>query len=300
MKRTRARVAAAVLATVMAALVTGCGSGTPDAPEAAAPPAKGGTRPLTEAEQLRVTDAQQRLISTCMARQGFTYHEAERLSPEESRTSGYVSDDVDWARAHGYGSRIAAKHERAKRANPNVAYRQGLPAERRTAYDKALDEGAGAPELTAELPTGGTVRKRVGGCVAESERRLYGDPGAWFRAEKTVMSLQPLYVPKVMADPRFTAALAQWARCMDRAGHPYRDPADARRAARTLAFAAERELAVADATCARDTRLKVVGKELETRYVNELRGRYGEELDTYARLRLRALGHAATVVPPRT
>ncbi|MEV3991803.1 hypothetical protein AB0J57_23110 [Streptomyces sp. NPDC049837] len=304
MKRTSARVAAAVLATVVATLVTGCTGDTPhprNAPgarNAAATPAPAGLRPLTEAEQLRVADAQQRLIKDCMAREGFTYHEAERLSLEESRTFGYVSDDVDWARAHGYGSRIRAKHEQAKRANPNLAHRQGLPAERRAAYDKALDEGVDAPELTAELPTGGTVRKRVGGCVAESEKHLYGDPKAWFRAEKTAMSLQPLYVPKVMADRRFTAALADWSACMERAGHPYKNPAEARQA-QPASFEAERKLAVADATCARDSRLRVIGKELETQYVNALRGQYGEALDTYARLRLRALAQAAKLVAPR-
>ncbi|MER7111638.1 hypothetical protein [Streptomyces sp. NPDC000229] len=305
MKGTFAGVAAAVLATVVATLGTGCTSGaehprnTGGARNATATPVAGGLRPLTEAEQLRVADAQQRLIKDCMARKGFTYREAERLGLEESRTFGYVSDDVAWAREHGYGSRIRAKHERAKRANPNVTYRQGLSAERRAAYDKALDEGTDAPELTAELPTGGTVRKRVGGCVAESEEQLYGDPKTWFRAEKTAMSLQPLYVPKVMADQRFTAALRDWSQCMKRAGHPYRDPAEARQAP-PGDFAAERKTAVADATCARDTRLRVIGKELETQYVNALRGQYGEALDTYARLRLRALAHAAKVVPPRT
>lgn len=305
MKRTSARVAAAVLTAVVAALVTGC-TGTAQHPQkaqgarnAAATPAPAGLRPLTEAEQLRVSDAQQRLIKDCMARKGFTYHEAERLSLEESRTFGYVSDDVDWARAHGYGSRIRAKHEQAKRANPNLAYRQSLPAERRPAYDKALDEGVDAPELTAELATGGTVRKRVGGCVAESEKQLYGDPEAWFRAEKTAMSLQPLYVPRVMADRRFTTALTAWSQCMARAGQPYKDPAEARRAANALAFEAERKLAVADATCARDTRLRAIGKELESKYVDALRGQYGEALDTYARLRLQALAHAAKVVAPR-
>ncbi|ORT53961.1 hypothetical protein [Streptomyces sp. CB03238] len=299
MKRTFAGVAAAVLATVVATLVTGCTGDTQHSRNPAVTAATNRLRPLTEAEQLRVSDAQQRLIKDCMARKGFTYHEAERLSLEESRTFGYVSDDVAWAREHGYGSRIRAKHERGRTANPNVAYRQGLPAERRAAYDKALDEGVDAPELTAGLPSGGTVRKRVGGCVAESEKQLYGDPKAWFRAEKTAMSLQPLYVPKVMADQRFAAALKDWSHCMKRAGHPYRDPAEARQAAHALAFEAERKLAVADATCTRDTRLRVIGKELETRYVNALRGQYGEALDTYDRLRLRALAHATKLVAPR-
>lgn len=294
-------VVALVVATAVAGTVTGCG-----APQSTHPRPAGSTRPLTQAEELRISDAQQRLIQHCMKDKGFRYWEAIRLSLEESRNPGYVSDDVDWAREHGYGGRIRAKEDRARLANPNGTYRATLTEARRTAYDSALDEGTGARIVSAELPSGGTVRKRVGGCVGESEQRLYGDPETWFRAEKTVNSLQPLYVPKVLADKRFARALTAWSRCMERAGHPYKDPGAARqaglRASGTSASAFERErtLAVADATCARDTSLRSIGEERETHYVNLLRGQYGDALDTYARLRRDALAHAERITGPRT
>ncbi|GAA4888334.1 hypothetical protein ACFPM3_18420 [Streptomyces coeruleoprunus] len=303
---TRAAAGPVLAAALM--LLTGCsGTGQRAAGAPAATSAAVAPRPLTEAEQLRVTDAQQRLIQRCMARHGFSYWPVGQTSLEESRTHGYVSDDVTWAGKHGYGGLIRTKEERARRTNPNIAHRQGLTPERRAAYDKALDQGVDAPVLTAELPGGGTVRKRVGGCVADAERQLYGDPQVWFRAEKTAMSLQPLYVPKIIADPGFQKALSAWKQCMKRAGHPYPDPPAARRAAeqraaRTTpekAFPAERELAVADAGCARRSSLRTVGKEREAHYVAQLRGQYGEALDTYARLRLRALARAADVVAPR-
>ncbi|NNN34351.1 hypothetical protein HLK59_29105 [Streptomyces sp. S3(2020)] len=310
MKRTCAAALVAMMALGM--VTTGCGPHKEDEKQSGTdrgtPAASAGLRELTDAEQLRIADAQQRLIKRCMARKGFEFWEAERLGLEESRTLGWVTDDVAWANEHGYGSRIEAKHERARLTNRNVAYRKDLSDGRRAAYDKALDEGIDAPVITAEVPTGGTVRKRVGGCVAEAEKQLYGDRVAWFRAEKTVMGLQPLYVPELLADKRFTAALASWSRCMARSGHTYRTPQMARQAAVEKglkigpgkAFEAERKLAVADATCAKNTSLRSIGNERESHYVNKLRGRYGSDLGTYARLQLRALARAAKVVEPRT
>ncbi|MGW5771077.1 hypothetical protein ACWEVY_18275 [Streptomyces longwoodensis] len=300
--------ARAMLAAVVAAvavMVTGCSAATS---RDTAPVPAGALRPLTDAEQLRIADAEQRLIKQCLNRHGFTYWEAERPSLAESRTLGYVADDVAWARTYGYGSRIAAKEDRARLANPNLAYRKDLSAERRKAYDDALDGGIDAPESTAELPNGATVRRRMGGCVAEAEQRLYGDPTAWFRARKTASNLQPLYVPQVMRDKRFVAALGVWSACMRRAGHPYEDPGAARRAAREQAlrstsdatFAAERRLAVADATCARGASLAAIGKEREAHYVNALRGRYGQALDTSRRIEREAYVRAARLVGPRT
>jgi hypothetical protein len=304
--------AALVVTAALGVVTTGCGPHKQDEKQSGTDRgASAGSeqlRELTDAEQLRIADAQQRLIKGCMTRKGFEFWEAERLSLEESRTLGWVTDDVAWANKYGYGSRIEAKHERARLTNRNVAYRKGLSEERRAAYDKALDEGIDAPVITAEVPSGGTVRKRVGGCVAEAEKQLYGDRVAWFRAEKTVMGLQPLYVPQVMADKRFAAALASWSRCMARSGHTFRTPQEARQAAVEQglkadpgkAFEAERKLAVADATCAKNTSLRTIGNERETHYVNKLRGRYGSDLDTYARLQLQALARAAKVVEPRT
>ncbi|MGW6903987.1 hypothetical protein [Streptomyces sp. NPDC054940] len=298
----------AFVSSALAALIAvtaGCAvEKTPRRPDAAS----AGIRPLTDVEQLRISDAQQRLIRDCMTRQGFEFWEAERLSLEESRTLGYVQDDIDWARKHGYGSRIQAKEDRARRANPNLAYRASLTPQRRAAYDKALDGGLEAPMISADLPGGGTIRKKVGGCAAESERRLYGDLEAWFRADKVAANLRPLYVPQVLRDKKFKAALKAWAQCMKRAGHSYADPPAARRAAALLptaetspdeAFETERKLATDDATCARATSLKAVGAERERFYVDRLRDRYGEALDTSRRIQHEAFARAAKLVGPR-
>ncbi|MFJ2645140.1 hypothetical protein ACIO1C_00135 [Streptomyces sp. NPDC087420] len=293
----------ATLAVVAAVMASGCG-GAPTTREVTRVP---DLRPLTDVEQLRIGDAVQRLIKQCLNRRGFTYWEAARPSLEKSRTLGYVADDVGWARKHGYGSRISAEEDRVRLANPNLVYRKALSEGRRKAYDEALDGGSRAPEITAQTPGGATVRRQMGGCVAEAERKLYGDPEAWFRADKIASNLQPLYVPRVMKDKQFVAALTVWSTCMEHAGHPYKDPGAARQAARERAlrdasgrsFAAERRLAVADATCARAASLTAIGKKREAYYVNALRGRYGDALDASHRIQRQAFVRAADIVGPR-
>jgi hypothetical protein len=242
-----------------------------------------------------------------MERQGFAYAEAERPSLAESRTHGYVSDDVNWARTYGYGSRISAKEDRARVANPNIAYRQGLSEERRRDFDQALNGGPDATVLEAKLPGGGTVRRRVGGCLAEAETKLYGDSAAWFRAHKITSNLQPLYVPKMLADKKFRAALSAWADCMRRAGHPYKDPKEARAAAldakgltEAQAFARERGLAQTDATCAKKTRLKTIGRAREDHYVNTLPREYRRAMETVRRMERSAFARAEALVGPRS
>lgn len=304
----------AVLAVVTAG-ATGCaptggtGAGGSSGPGTA--PA-GGARlqPLTWRQELRVTDALQRLTGRCMNRRGFAYPEERALSLEESRPVPFVQDDVEWARTHGYGGLIALKAERARKARPVGAYRRSLPPPRRAAFDVALDGGGDARLLRAPLPAGGEIRKRLGGCTEEAERALYGDPAEWFRTSKVAMGVGSLYRDRLMRDPRLTAALRAWSRCMERAGHPYKDPQaarDATRAATTRpgpdrvdeAFAAERRTAVADAVCARRTSLRAVVTARETFYRDRLRDRFGRDLDTHRSLGQRAYDRAVRVVPER-
>ncbi|MFD4602509.1 hypothetical protein ACFWPQ_31335 [Streptomyces sp. NPDC058464] len=311
MKRTAFRRSAARLsavAAVAALALTGCSRTSGDG---SAPVAAHRVRDLTYAEDLRVSDAEQRLVARCMARHGFRYWTDRPLSLAESRPLGYVQDDVNWARTYGYGSRITAKEDRARLHNPNSAYRKGLTATRQAAYDTALDGGRRAELLRTDVPGGGEVRKQTGGCDAEAERRLYGDPQTWFRLDTTASNLRPLYVGKLLHDRRFTAAVHAWSACMKRAGHPYPDPDAARQAARehpavqsraeeARSFAAETRIAVADATCARQVSLRSVGQDREAHYLARLDGAYGARLDAYRQVRLTALERAERIVPART
>ncbi|MBT3154275.1 hypothetical protein HTV45_25955 [Streptomyces sp. CHD11] len=295
------------LCAVVAAVTTGCagGGGVDDrAPQDPRP------RALTWQQEVRVADARQRLIRQCMDRQGFSYWEDRGLTLEESRPVRFVQDDVAWARRHGYGGRIEAKGLRIREHNPNGVYREGLSATRRVAFDTALDGGEDAKTLRAPLPAGGEIRKRLGGCTEEAEGTLYGDPADWFRTGKTVAGLGALYGEELTKDRRLTSAIRAWARCMKRAGQPYEDPGAAREAVRVRtgrlggaradeAFAAERRTAVADATCARETSLRAVATARETHYLDRLRDRFGEDIDTHRRLGRQAHDRAVRIVPER-
>ncbi|MFC8423472.1 hypothetical protein ACFUN7_21820 [Streptomyces sp. NPDC057236] len=298
------------LCAVVAVVTTGCAdSGDADGGRAPQDP-RPRPRALTWQQELRVADAQQRLIKQCMNRQGFTYWEDRALTLRESRPVRFVQDDVAWARTHGYGGRIEAKSLRVHERNPNGTYRQGLSTTRRAAFDTALDGGDDAKTLRAPLPVGGEVRKRLGGCTEEAERTLYGDPTVWFRTSKTVSGLNALYGEELMKDRRLTSAIRAWARCMKQAGQPYEDPGAAREAVRVRtsrlgaaradeAFAAERRTAVADATCARETSLRVVATARETHYQDRLRDRFGKDIDTYRNLGRQAHDRAVHIVPER-
>ncbi|MFJ3552410.1 hypothetical protein [Streptomyces sp. NPDC090114] len=303
----RALVSMCAVVTAVAAVTTGCSDGDDGraAHQEARPDA------LTWRQELRIADAQQRLIKQCMERHGFTYWEDRRLTLQESRPVRFVQDDVKWARTYGYGGRIEAENLRVHERNPNGTYRQGLSATRRAAFDTALDGGDDARLLRASLPVGdGEIRKRLGGCTEESESTLYGDPELWFRTGKTVTGLNALYGEQLMNDRRLTTAIQAWASCMKRAGQDYKDPQAARDAARVRtsrlgearadeAFAAERKTAAADAACARETSLRAVATARETHYLDRLRDRFGKDIDTYRDLGHQAYDRAVRIVPER-
>ncbi|MBV2355467.1 hypothetical protein KUM39_14000 [Streptomyces sp. J2-1] len=303
------------LAAVTVSALTSCSTGADVSATARASTGfnsgSGSGRDLTWAEDLRVSDAEQHLITQCMRRHGFRFQDERRPGLAESRPLGYVQDDVNWARTYGYGSRITAQEDRARLANPNVAYRKALSPDRQRAFDTAMDGGTRSTQLRTMSPTGGTITKMSGGCTGEAEKRLYGDPARWFRTDTTVSNLRPLYVNKLLKDGEFTRAVHAWSACMRRAGHPYRDPAAARQSTRehdaertpaeeARGFTAETRLAVADATCARSVHLRTIGERREAHYVDQLTGKYGAQLDLYRRIKQDALTRAEKTVPART
>ncbi|ARX87324.1 hypothetical protein [Streptomyces alboflavus] len=239
-----------------------------------------------------------------MTERGQPYRVWLPLSVAEGRPVGPILDDPRWAREHGYGSRIEAKLTKAKRANPNLAHLKSLTGGRRTAYLTALTGGAGAPEMKVTLPTGATITNKLGGCSAYAEKRLYGDRRTWFVAEKTASNLTPLYASKLARVPAYRAAVASWSRCVRTHGYTLASPAAARDRLRTripklpadARFAAEVRLAVAEARCARETRLRQTGQQAEDALRDALPQRIQRELRTHSRLQRAALDRARDVV----
>ncbi|MEW2574438.1 hypothetical protein [Streptomyces sp. NPDC047070] len=287
----------ATVAAVLAALSGCAGSPAPSVPDAG--PARG----LTQTEQIRVDQAEQRLIQQCMKRSGFRYRVAPPADADTLRafTHRFVQHDVAWAHKHGYGENLKKAFFSTKGHDPNITYRKRLsPAERRR-YTAALTGGPDTPTLSVRLPAGGAIRTLDGGCEHFARRKLYGDTAAFFRADKIATNAFALYMPKLMRDPRFTTGLNAWSRCMRGAtGRAYANPdaarADARNRARGLsksrAHVVEVEVAVAEATCADKTALPWTLSSLDHKYGDPVRARYAAEIATSNRMRLDALRQA--------
>ena len=100
---------------------------------------------------------------------------------DELHTPGYVHDDPRWAREHGYGGRIQRAQDRARTADPDIAYYRKLSPERRLRWGDALFGGPGAETVEARPPDGGTVSMAAEGCnrrgTAHARRRRGGVRG---------------------------------------------------------------------------------------------------------------------------
>lgn len=294
--RRHALTALAAATTITLGGLTGCK--TENRPAAENRPTPG--RELGDAQQARLDYSEQLVIRRCMAERGFPYWVPPKPpTAEESKNVGYVLDDVEWAREHGYGGDLARKADAAREKDPNTEYAGGLSSARRAAYDTALG-GASAERLTVELPTGETVTSETGGCEAEARRWLYGDLATWFRVDAIGTNLLPLYVPDLLADKRFGKALKAWSRCMHGKGLRYAAPdgidAGLPRLTQGLsparAHSTEVRLAVAEATCARSSGLATTGRSLEREYRARVGEPYARDLATRGRLQRAALDRA--------
>ncbi|MEU8437084.1 hypothetical protein AB0F18_30110 [Streptomyces sp. NPDC029216] len=300
MRRGRTAPVAATLAAALA--LAGCGAGgTPErGRDGGAEPSASQSRVLARAEQI--------LISRCMSAKGFTYAVTEP-APDgaERRSFPYGLDDVEWARAHGYGGRAERAAAEARAADPNQRYFHRLSARERAAARTAL-MGASPTGLSATAPTGMTLTAGKDGCIAQAQRTLYGDLAAWFRVKVVTMNLRPAQEERVRRDARYAEAVGRWAQCMKEAGRPYASPAESRQAAAALAEglppdradAAETALAATEATCATGTPLARVSRALDRAYGEEVRARHRDDIALRHRLQNDALPKAERVVGNHT
>ncbi|MFF8315687.1 hypothetical protein ACF06V_00820 [Streptomyces bobili] len=301
-QKTRRFLAGTSACAAILTLLMGCGAAAPDGPISEKAPAR--PAPLTDADRAVASQAEALLVRDCMERKGHRYWVAAPLDADETRSFGYVMDDVSWARKHGYGSRIKQKVLTAKKNDRNLSYRASLSGPAARTYVTDLAGGPGSEIMAVRLPAGGQVRLATGGCEGEAVRELYGDQGQWFRADKIATNLTPLYVPELVADRRFKTAQNRWAACMSAAGHPYRTPADIRSAlsettsGRSAAQAYRREvrLAVAEATCARRTGFGDTLRALEEEHSAPVRERYRAEITKRDQLERAALRRAEHIV----
>lgn len=257
-------------------------------------------RDLSNEEVVEIERAEQKLIRTCMREHGFPYWEFPVPGIDERKSGNYVIDSVRWAKEYGYGRKFEELGEKIRTSHRTVIHQNRLPKEGRARYTRALD-GDYRDRMTVELPGRlGKMETPRGGCTNEARAELYGDAEIWYTARRTVESALPLYVRDLERDQRFTQALHRWAACMTSAGRSFDSPDDLRRKRATAvaeledaeADAFDRKLAVTEATCAGESSLGKVIRDLESEYRAKALKPYGEQWDTYRKMRLHALRQA--------
>ncbi|MGW5324503.1 hypothetical protein [Streptomyces sp. NPDC004014] len=256
--------------------------------------------PLSERQKDLLHDAEELLTRSCMAAHGFKTWVVPRRPLADDHEFPYAVDDVRWASEHGYGSDIAARRDRLRLSDPNRHYFAGLTPSRQK---RALDAYHGAEStkrITVRAPNGLSLSRADGGCVAQSQRRLYGDLATWFRVTTVTDALIGIRRQMVLEDAEFKASVKGWAACMHKRGFSYASPEKAR-----VAFAdphsgvprkEEKPTAVAEARCAATTGLSRSARRLDQRYGARLNDRYADAVGTRLRLENEALPHARAIV----
>lgn len=257
-------------------------------------------KPLSERQKDVLHDAEELLTQSCMAAHGFRTWVVPRHSLADDREFPYVVNDVRWASEHGYGSDIAARRERLRLSDPNRRYFAGLTPSRQK---RALDAYHGAEtmkRITVKAPNGMSLSRTDGGCVAQSQKELYGDLATWFRVTTVTDALAGIRIQMVLRDAEFKGSVKDWAACMRKHGFSYASPEKAR-----VAFAdphssiprkEEKPTAVAEARCAVATGLSRSVRRLEQRYGERLNKRYADAVGARLRLESAALPRARAIV----
>jgi hypothetical protein len=266
--------------------------------------APGPPEEISAADAGLLHDAEQHLIAKCMRTLGFRYWPDEQTPAESNPVFPYVVDDVDWARKHGYGRDLEAAVDADVGTTPNERYFKELPADRRAAALAALNGNPPADDagtqLTAQLPSGGTVHRSARSCTSTAQRTLYADLSRWFEVTRVTEDLVSLRQAMVHQDAHFTTAVEAWSRCMHAAGFPVGTPGQARDslppAGTDAARRAEIATATAEAVCATSTPLASVAGELDAHYRQVLRDRYRTEFADRSRLRTAALPRARSAL----
>jgi hypothetical protein len=287
------------LSTLIAAVLAGATVALVVHPTSASPAS------LSAADRTLLYRAEQTAIQNCLRDKGFRYWPQPQPSASVADRFPYVIDDVAWARVNGFGGRQAIQDQSSAARDPNARYVAGLSPTRRTALGVAENgNGPSDPGVIATLPTGQVVGHSVLGCDATAEGYLYGSFPAWFDAENAVGSLPSLWQAQVVADPRYTADVSRWARCMAARDEPYSSPqaaADRFATAGTApesdaAFATEVSAALTEAECARSTGLGTLAAQLDACYRSQVDTEYAGLLSTYHRMQQEALPRARSLM----
>ena len=206
-----------VIATLVVALIAGCGGGG----KSANPGSQGGgvedqlgfTQSGIQAAQARAeTD-----IAACMKAQGFEYTPVDPVAARAALTGKSNLSDEDFQAQFGYG--IATLYGRGtKQTDPNTVLRQSLtPADRR-AYDLALS--GGKPEQTFFRAADTGDFSQLGGCNKQATDKLFGGAELLTTVQRKLDELDE----SIRQDQRTVRAFEEWTVCMrDKTGEQFED-----------------------------------------------------------------------------
>ncbi|GAA4194236.1 hypothetical protein GCM10023074_16490 [Microbispora amethystogenes] len=200
-----------------------------------------------------------------MRKKGFTFRIAKA---EAGPSNGGPSDsDVAYRSRYGYderpwqaqhGSRSASRGKSVVGHSPKYL----LALEGPPGSQKRIDGVWGG--LSKEAPTKG--------CLAEADRKLYGDVIEWASLDLTVLNIENLMLNGVPVDSRYVEALRRWRSCMSGRGMRFKNPYEAREKADSKESTRAETLAIAtaDAICNGEAGLTVTAKTVAAEITSEL------------------------------
>jgi hypothetical protein len=249
---------------------------------------------VTESDQRMLYDAEQILIAHCMRSAGFNYWPEGYVAPAPLATEfPFLPASMASARRYGFAAGVDPPSSETDR---NLSYFRSLPPSKSAAYGLDLNGGPGMPAVEAKIPQGFVIGQSAGGCVAVAEGVLYGSFAKWFAASVTAENLPPLWQTQTEADPRFSAAVTRWSRCMRSAGYSYPSPAAAaERFGSSNPGKIEIRTAVATLKCAAAVRLTVTETQIAAYYEKILDRKYAKEVNAFWRLESDAVPLASAI-----
>ncbi|MFC0554209.1 hypothetical protein ACFFHJ_25275 [Planotetraspora thailandica] len=151
-------------------------------------------------------------------------------------------------------------------------YRDQTDAERQK-WGDAYFGPSSAVKIRVTLPNGSEVETSAEGCLAESQKQIFGSIEQMLKSENFAGNLPIEARKRANADPAIRSLNASWTACMAKWGYSdLADPSAARAKASDFyngaggGFAAEVKLAVADASCEKSLGYASARKRLEDRY----------------------------------
>jgi hypothetical protein len=261
---------------------------------------------LDEDEERLLSYAEATLASRCMAKRGLKY--VARMAPrDDRRRAKWGTEDVAYARKHGYGVELASSVDKFVREDPNANL--GLSPDQQRTWEEAYF-GTDSTRIRVTLPDGDQYEAPGTGCLAEARKELYGDLQQQTRLFYYMQALRLDAANMVKADPAYLAAVDRWRRCMQSRGYSYPNPLGAIEDA-TLSYrrfgpkghararTREIQIAVADATCGKQSKLVAVATEKERLYQSQVMQEHEGDVVAFHELYSVALGRAKRLLDQR-